>query len=96
MASTAELVEGIVSLLEVSPKPIPISLMNHPPELAYEIICSVVERCSEKGMVITEISLDPELAQLANLRDGDFVPVHSKTVVHCQSGLGRQILFRKS
>jgi hypothetical protein len=95
MTSTADLVEGISSLLEISSQPIPISLMNHPPELAYEIICSVVERCGEKGMIITEVSLDPEFAQLANLRDGDFMPLHSNAVVHCQLGLGRQILFRK-
>ena len=95
MTSTTELVEGISSILEISAEPIPISLMNHPIELAYEIICAVVEPCGEKGLVITEVLVDPELAKLANLKDGDFVPVHAAAVVRCKTGLGRQILFRK-
>jgi hypothetical protein len=69
--------------------------MNHPTELAYEIICAVVERCGEKGILIDEVALDPELARAANMKDGDSVPVHSATVVRCEAGFGRQVLFRK-
>ena len=44
MANVTELVDGISSILEMAEEPVPITLMNHPTELAYEIICAVVER----------------------------------------------------
>ena len=95
MTSTRELVEGISVLLAATAEPPPITLMNHAPPLAYEIICAVVERCSEKGLEIVEVSLAPEFAALMNIKDGDAAPAHAYTKIRFEAGLGRQVVFRK-
>src|SRR5208337_2802430 len=69
MASTAELIETICNLIETNPVPIPITLMNHGIDEAAAIIGGVVERCARESLVLTRVSIDPELAAELGLTD---------------------------
>lgn len=82
-------------MLETTDGTVPITLMNHSPPLIYEIICGVVERCSDKGLNIREIILDPLVAKTMGLAEGDNIPIHTATRVCYRPDFGRQILFRK-
>ena len=53
-----------------SPMPIPISFMNHGVDETAAIIGAVVERCDRDNITLTEIFIDPELADLLGLLDG--------------------------
>ena len=64
MASTEELVEAVYWLIASSPTPIPITLMNHGVDETAAIIGAVVERCARDNIALTEIFIDPELAEL--------------------------------
>lgn len=70
MVTTSELVEGIYSLIASSPTPIPITFMNHEVDETAAIIGAVVERCARDNIALTEIFIDPELAELLGLVDG--------------------------
>ena len=50
-----------------SPMPIPISFMNHGVDETAAIIGAVVERCDRDNITLTEIFIDPELADLLGL-----------------------------
>ena len=67
MASTEELVEAIYRLIASSPTPIPVTLMNHGVDETAAIIGAVVERCARDNIALTEIFIDPDLAELLGL-----------------------------
>ena len=95
MASTAELVETICKLVETSPIPIPITLMNHGIEEAAAIIGAVVERCHSESIALTGVFVDPELAGELGLTEGKALPHGSRPIIHCEPGLGRQVRFHR-
>jgi hypothetical protein len=64
MASTEELVEAIYRLIASSATPIPVTLMNDGVDETAAIIGAVVERCARDNIALTEIFLDPDLAEL--------------------------------
>jgi hypothetical protein len=96
MASTTELVEGIYSLIALSPSPPPVTFMNHGVDETASIIGAVVERCGRGNITLTEIFIDPELAELLGLIDGGPLPHGSRPTVRYETGLGRQVRFQKS
>jgi hypothetical protein len=96
MATTSELVEGIYRLIASSPTPIPIAFMNHGVDETAAIIGAVVERCARDNIALTEIFIDPELAELLGLVDGGQLPHGSRPTVRCEAGLGRQVRFQKA
>lgn len=79
-----------------SPMPIPISFMNHGVDETAAIIGAVVERCDRDNITLTEIFIDPELADLLGLLDGGKLPHGSRPTVRCEAGLGRQVRFQKA
>jgi hypothetical protein len=96
MASTSELIEAICILLARPDSTIPITLTNHPPELAREILVRVVERAAAKGLSIAEVAIDPQLAAEMNLEKGAQVSQSATTTVNFVPGLGRQLRFRRA
>jgi hypothetical protein len=96
MASTAELVEAIYRLIASSPTPIPVTLMNHGVDETAAIIGAVVERCARSDIALVEIFIDPELAKFLGFPNDAPLPHGSRPTVRCESGLGRQVLFRKA
>ena len=78
MASTEELVEAISRLIASSPTPIPVTLMNDGVDETAAIIGALVERCARDNIALTEIFLDPDLAELLGLVDGGQLPHGSK------------------
>ncbi len=95
MATTTELVEGIYRLIASSPTPIPITFMNHEADETAAIIGAVVERCAQDEIILTDIVIDPELAELLGLVDGRRLTHGSRPTVRCEAGLGRQVRFQK-
>src|SRR5271163_2760481 len=91
MANMAELIEAICKLIETSPVPIPITLMNHGVDEAAAIIGGVVERCAREGIALTRVSIDPELAGELGLPEGKVVEHGTRPTIHCEPGLGRQV-----
>ena len=80
MASTEELVEAIYRLIASSPTPIPVTLMNDGVDETAAIIGAVVERCARDKIPLTEIFIDPDLA--------DFLAWW--TADSCRTGPGRR------
>jgi len=70
--------------------------MNHGVDETAAIIGAVVERCAQGNIALTEIFLDPELAELLGLANGRPLPHGSWPTVRYEAGLGRQVLFRKA
>ena len=95
MASAAELVEAICSVIRVSATPIPISLMNHSVEEAASIIGAVVERCAKFDIALATISIDPELGAELGLADGKILDHGHSPIVRWKRGLGRQLIFQR-
>ena len=93
MANTAELIEAICKLIETSPVPIPITLMNHGVEDAAEIIGGVVEHCARQSIALRRVSIDPELAEELGLTEGKVLEHGTHPTIHCERGLGRQVRF---
>lgn len=60
------------------------------------IIGAVVERCARGDIALTEIFIDPELAEFLGLANGRPLPHGSGPTVRCEAGLRRQVLFRKA
>ena len=85
MASTEELVEAIYRLIASSPTPIPVTLMNHGVDETAAIIGAVVERCARDNIALTEIFLDPDLAELLGPVDGGQLPHGSRPTVRCDA-----------
>jgi hypothetical protein len=96
MATTSELVEGICRIIASSPTAIPIAFMNHGVDETAAIMGAVVERCARDHIPLTEIFIDPELAELLGLMDGGQLPHGSRPSVRCEAGLGRQVRFQKA
>jgi hypothetical protein len=96
MANTAQLIEAICKVIRTSHIPIPITLMNHDVEEAAAIIGGVVERCGHERVALTRVSIDPELAAELGLPDGKVVEHGARPTIHCEPGLGRQVLFERS
>ena len=84
------------SMIASSPTPIPVTLMNHGVDETAAIIGAVVERCARDNIALTEIFIDPELAELLGLVDGGQLPHGSRPTVRCEAGLGRQVRFQKA
>jgi len=95
MADTAELIEAICKLIETSPVPIPITLMNHGVDEAAAIIGGVVEGCARENIALTRVSIDPELATELGLTEGKVVEHGGRPTIHCEPGLGRQVRFER-
>ena len=95
MANTEELIETICKLIETSPVPIPITLMNHGVDEAATIIGGVVERCVRESIVLTRVSIDPELDAELGLTDGKALEHGARPTIHCDLGLGRQVRFER-
>jgi hypothetical protein len=93
MADTAELIGTICKLIETSPVPIPITLMNHGVEDAAAIIGGVVEHCGRQNITLTRVCIDPELAEVLGLTEGKVVEHGARPTIHCEPGLGRQVRF---
>ena len=72
-----------------------ITLMSHGIDETAAIIGAVVERCARDDIALTEIFIDPELAELLGLVDGGQLPHGSRPRVRCEAGLGRQVSFSK-
>lgn len=94
MADTAELAIAISRLIETSPVPVPIKLMNHSVEEAAAIIGAVVEKCDRDGIKLEQVCLDPELSFELGLAEGVALPHGCRPIVHIDAGLGRQVLFK--
>jgi hypothetical protein len=56
MANTEQLIEAISRVVELSPNPIPIALMNHGVEEAAAIIDGVVEHCARGSIALKRVS----------------------------------------
>lgn len=90
-----ELVEAICKLVETSPVPVPIALMNHGVDEAAAIIGGVVERCSREKIVLARVVVDPELAEELGLFEGKVVEHGARPTIHCEPGLGGQVRFER-
>jgi hypothetical protein len=95
MANTEQLIEAICRVVELSPNPIPIALMNHGVDEAAAIIGGVVERCAGGSIALKRVSIDPELAEELGLTEGEEIEHGARPTIHCEPGLGRQVLFEK-
>jgi hypothetical protein len=95
MANIEQLIEAICRVVELSPGPIPIALMNHGVEDAAAIIGGVVERCARENIALKRVSIDPELAEELGLTEGKDIEHGARPEIHCQPGLGRQVCFEK-
>jgi hypothetical protein len=60
-ANIEQLIEAICRVVELSPNPIPIALMNHGVEEAAAIIGGVVEHCPRRSIALKCVSIDPNL-----------------------------------
>jgi hypothetical protein len=85
----------ICKLIETSPVPIPITLMNHGAEEAAAIIGGVVERCGRQSITLMRVSIDPELGEELGLTEGKVVEHGARPTIHCEPGLGRQVRFER-
>jgi hypothetical protein len=95
MANTEQLIEAICRVVELSPNPIPIALMNHGVEEAAAIIGGVVEHCARGSIALKRVSIDPELAEELGLTEGKEIEHGARPTIHCEPGLGRQVRFEK-
>jgi hypothetical protein len=95
MANTEQLIEAICRVVELSPHPIPIALMNHGVEEAAAIIGGVVEHCARWSIALKRVSIDPELAEELGLTEGKQIEHGARPTIHCEPGLGRQVRFEK-
>ena len=95
MATTAELIETICKLIETSPVPIPITMMNYGVEEAAAIIGAVVERCGRESIALARVSIDPELGAELGLTEGKVLEHGARPIIHCEPGLGRAVCFER-
>jgi hypothetical protein len=95
MANIEQLIEAICRVVELSPNPIPIALMNHGVEEAAAIIGGVVEHCARRSIALKCVSIDPELAEELGLTVGKEIEHGARPTIHCEPGLGRQVRFEK-
>jgi hypothetical protein len=95
MANTAQTIKAICKLIELSPVPIPITLMNHGIDDAAAIIGGVVERCGCENIALTRVSIDSELAAELGLTEGKVVEHGARPIIHCEPGLGRRVRFER-
>jgi hypothetical protein len=95
MANIEQLIKAICTVVELSPNPIPIALMNHGVDQAAAIIGGVVEHCARGSIALKRVSIDPELAEELGLTDGKEIEHGARPAIHCEPGLGRQVRFEK-
>jgi restriction system protein len=95
MVSGSELIDVICQLIQMNPQPIPISLKNHSPQMALEIIQAVVEQCVRDGLELKYVRVDPELAALHSINEGQMVGAQSAATFEIDEGLGRQVIFER-
>jgi hypothetical protein len=95
VANTTQLIQMICKVIETSPVPIPITLMNHRVDEAAAIIGGVVERCAHESIALTRVSMDPELATELGFTEGEVVEHGTRPTIHCEPGLGRQVRFER-
>ena len=93
MVSGDELVVVICKLVATSPETIPVSLMNHSPELAGQIVVAVLEHCVRNNCPVRFVHLDPELASILKFKEGQKLTADSTATLKCEDGLGRQVKF---
>jgi hypothetical protein len=70
--------------------------MNHGVDETAAMTGAVVERCARDNIALTEIFIDPDLAELLGLVDDGQLPHGSRPTVRCDAGLGRQVRFQKA
>jgi hypothetical protein len=95
LANTEELIDAICRMVELSPNPSPIALMNHGVEEAGAIIGGVVEHCGRANIALKRVSIDPELAEELGLTAGKEIEHGVRPTIYCEPGLGRQVHFEK-
>jgi hypothetical protein len=95
MANTGQLIEAIFKVIELSPDPVPIALMNHGVDEAAAIIGGVVERCASGSIALKRVSIEPALAEELGLTEGKEIEHGARPTIHCEPGLGRQVRFEK-
>jgi hypothetical protein len=95
MADTVELAFAICKLIQSSPAPIPVTLMNHSIREVAAIIGAVIDQCDRNGVKIDQVCVDPELSTQLGLTEGATLPHGCRPTVHVEPGLGRQLLFKR-
>jgi hypothetical protein len=95
MANTAQTIKAICKLIQTSPVPIPITLMNHGFDDAAAIIGGVVERCGRESIALSRVSIDSELAAELGLTQGKVLEHGACPIIHCEPGLGRRVRFER-
>lgn len=93
MVSGDELILMICKVVATSPATVPISLMNHAPDVAGQIIVEVLEHCARNNCPISFVHLDQELASILKFKEGETISSHSSAILKCEYGLGRQVKF---
>jgi hypothetical protein len=95
MADIDQLAIATSLLIETSPAPVPITLLNHSIDEAAAIIGAVVEKCDRDGIKLEQVCLDPELGSELGLVEGVALPHGGRPTVRIDAGLGRQVLFKR-
>lgn len=67
--------------------------MNQGADEAAAIIGGVVERCGRQEIALMRVSIDAELASELGLTEGKELDHGARPTIHCEPGLGRQVLF---
>jgi hypothetical protein len=93
LVSGDELVAIICKLVTSMPGTIPISLMNHSPEMAREIIVEVLDYCAKNNCPVNSVHVDPELAELLKINVGQTITKNAAAIYVLEEGLGRQVKF---
>ena len=95
MTDTDGLVLAICEVIKISEQPVPIEFKNYSAELASFVIVAVAERCSQDGIGLRNVCVDPNGLIIWGLRDGANVAELSRATVKCETGLRRQVRFDK-
>ena len=93
MVSGDEMVSMICEMVATSPTTIPVSLMNHSPEFAGQIVISVVQHCVRNNCPIRFVHMNPELASILQFKEGQTLTPESTATLICEDCLGRQVKF---
>lgn len=93
MATTEELTEAFVTMMQhVSPAP-PLTLMNHGPEEAAIVIAAIVDRCADLKLGLKRVWIGTELAEELGLADGSALKHGERPQIRVDAELERQLRF---
>lgn len=96
MVEDDELIEMIIHVVKSSDRPIPVTLINHAPRVALAIITASTESCLWDGIDLCEVHIDPELARIEGIEDGQQVVPDKAPIYVVNDALSRQVLFLRS